>query len=66
MRFMGGGVRDYIFYSKSITGFVVALKSSEVQRSAFARFLGLFDFGLLQQYLPTGDVARCRRVTAHE
>src|SRR5712672_1904797 len=39
---------------------VVALKSGaaalEVQRSIFARFLGLFDFRLLQQYLPSTEV----------
>ena len=29
--------------------------SREVQRSTFARFFGLFDFRLLQQYLPVAD-----------
>jgi hypothetical protein len=32
--------------------------SREVQRSTFARFLGLFDFRLLQQYRPHPDIAR--------
>ena len=32
--------------------------SREVQRSTFARFLGLFDFRLLQQYLPRTDIRR--------
>lgn len=30
--------------------------SREVKRSTFARFLGLFDFRLLQQYLPIAEV----------
>jgi hypothetical protein len=30
--------------------------SREIQRSTFARFLGLFDFRLLQQYLPQADI----------
>ncbi|WP_375144125.1 helix-turn-helix domain-containing protein [Bradyrhizobium sp. Ash2021] len=42
------------FHSKSITdlrsGVEKRRSSREVQRSAFARFLGLFDFRLLQQY----------------
>src|ERR1700682_5427340 len=47
------------FHSKSITdlrsGIEKRRSSREVQRSTFARFLGLFDFRLLQQYLPKGD-----------
>src|SRR5438876_5311845 len=29
----------------------------DVQKSTFARFLGLIDFRLLQQYLPTADMS---------
>ena len=53
MRFTRGDVRDHI----DLRGGVEKRRSSrEVQRSTFARFLGLFDFRLLQQYLPTADI----------
>src|SRR5260370_561158 len=46
-------------HPKSITdlrsGVEKRRSSREVQRSTFARFLGLFDFRLLQQYLPCVD-----------
>jgi hypothetical protein len=57
MRFARGDVRDHIVSSKIVHGLppsgVEKRRSSrEVQRSTFARFLGLFDFRLLQQYPP--------------
>jgi hypothetical protein len=52
-RFTRGDVRDHILHPKSITdlrsGVEKRRSSREVQRSTFARFLGLFDFRLLQQ-----------------
>ena len=38
--------------------------SGEVQRSTFARFLGLFDFRLLQQYLPIAEVTSTYSITS--
>src|SRR5450755_1280985 len=65
MRFTRGDVRDHIVSSKSITGLGSGVEkrrsSREVQRSAFARFLGLFDFRLLQQNLPRADMAPSAR-----
>jgi hypothetical protein len=56
MRFARGDVRDHIVSSKSITDLRSRVEkrrsSGEIQRSTFARFLGLFDFRLLQQYPP--------------
>src|SRR4029078_12301747 len=47
-------------HPKSITdvrsGVEKRRSSGEVWRSTFARFLGLFDFRLLQQYRPEADV----------
>jgi len=61
MRFTRGDARDHIASSKMITdlrsGVEKRRSSREVQRSTFARFLGLFDFRLLQQYLPLPDSA---------
>jgi hypothetical protein len=60
MRFTRGDVRDHIASSKSITdlrrGVEKRRSSREVQRSTFARFLGLFDLRLLQQYRHEADV----------
>ena len=61
MRFTRGEVRDHIgLFKIDHASFVTALKKSrsdrEARRSTFARFLGLFDFRLLQQYLPEGDI----------
>src|SRR3984893_466744 len=52
------------FHSKSITdlrsGIEKRRSSREVQRSTFARFLGLFDFRLLQQNRRHADcIGRC-------
>ena len=47
-----------MFHPKLITD-LRRRSSREVQRSTFARFLGLFDFRLLQQYLPKAEM-RCR------
>jgi hypothetical protein len=48
------------FHPKSITdlrnGLEKRRSSREVQKSTFARFLGLFDFRLLQQYRPEADI----------
>ena len=53
MRFSRGDVRDISFNLKSITdlrsGVEKRRSGKEVQRSTFARLLGLFDFRLLQQ-----------------
>jgi hypothetical protein len=61
MRFTRGDARDHIASSKMITdlrsGVEKRRSSREVQRSTFARFLGLFDFRLLQQYLPTSAIS---------
>ena len=55
MRFMRGEVRDHIVSSKIDHGLRSGVeKQRSRERSAFARFLGLFDFRLLQQ---------CRHVT---
>jgi hypothetical protein len=65
MRFARGDVRDHIVSSKSITDLRSRVEkrrsSGEVQRSTFARFLGLFDFRLLQQYRIDGQAERFRR-----
>jgi hypothetical protein len=49
------------FHPKSIThlrnGVEKRRSGREVQGSTLARFFGLFDFRLLQQYLPETDVA---------
>ena len=49
-----------VSHPKSITdlrsGVEMRRSSREVQRSTFARFLGLFDFRLLQQNLPETDI----------
>ena len=73
MQFARGDVRDHIVSSKNRSRTsVVALKrdaAGEVQRSAFARILGLFDFRLLQQYRHFSDIARCpdpRPLCAHK
>src|SRR6266404_2951127 len=70
MRFARGDVKGTIsFHPKSITDLRSGAKERcsrrEAQRSTFARFFGLFDFRLLQQYrhktdmpLPKPDV-RC-------
>src|SRR5258706_12598918 len=60
MRFTHSDVWGTISYRpKSITGLRRGIEkrrsSRELQRSTFARFLGLFDFRLLQQYLPGTD-----------
>jgi len=61
MPFAHGDVRDHIvsFRIDQQTS-VVALQSDgsnrEAKRSAFARFLGLFDFRLLQQYRHETDL----------
>ena len=39
-----------------IRGAAERRSNREVQRSTFARFLGLLDFRLLQQYLPGADI----------
>jgi hypothetical protein len=61
MRFTCGEVRDHIVSSKSIThlrnGVEKRRSGREVQRSTLARFLGLFDFRLLQQYPPEAVIA---------
>ena len=61
MRFARGDVRDHIVSSKSITDLRSRVEkrrsSGEIQRSTFARFLGLFDFRLLQQYPPNSGHA---------
>src|SRR6476660_781284 len=48
------------FHSESITdlrsGAAERCSNREAQGSTFARFLGLFDFRLLQQYLPKPEV----------
>ena len=60
MRFTRGDARDHIASSKTITDLRSGVEKQrgggEVQRSTFARFLGLFDFRLLQQYLPKAEV----------
>src|SRR5205823_13476063 len=61
-----------LFHPKLITdlrrGVERRRNSREVQRSTFARFLGLFDFRLLQQYLPTAEVGSSieERMTQHD
>ena len=67
-RFTRGDVRDHIVSSKidhgPRSGVEKRRRSREVQRSTFARFLALFDFRLLQQYLPEAEVAgACSRVS---
>jgi hypothetical protein len=61
MRLARGDVRDHIVSPKidhgPRSGVEKRRGSREVQRPTFARFLGLFDFRLLQQYLPIGDIA---------
>jgi hypothetical protein len=32
-----------------------------IEASAFARFSEMFDFGLLQQYRPTGDICEMKK-----
>ena len=60
MPFAHGDVRDHIVSLESITdllsGAAERRSSKEVQRSTFARFLGVFYFRLLQQYLPAAEV----------
>jgi hypothetical protein len=60
MRFTRGDVRDHIVSSKIDhwpSGVEKRRSSREVERSVFARFLGLFDFRLLQQYRSKAEVA---------
>jgi hypothetical protein len=61
MRFTSGDVIS--FHPKSITdlrsGAENRRSGKEVRRSAFARFLALFDFRLLQQYRHFSDMGRC-------
>jgi hypothetical protein len=60
MRFTRGDVRDYIVSSKIDHGYRRGAKERrrrrEAQRSTFARFFGLFDFRLLEQYRPEPNV----------
>src|SRR5258707_14130827 len=61
MRFRRGDVRETIsFHPKSTTdlpsGAEKRRSGRDVQKSTFARFLGLIDFRLLQQYLPETDL----------
>ena len=72
MRFTRGDVRDQSVHPKSITdlrsGVEKRRRSREVQRSTFVRFLGLFDFRLLQQNLPRRNsriAASVVQITAH-
>jgi hypothetical protein len=61
MRFTRGDVRTISFHPKSITDLRNGAKERcsrrEAQRSTFARFLGLFDFRLLQQYRHKADIS---------
>src|SRR5258707_4139564 len=54
------------FHPKSITDLRSGAKERcsrrEAQRSTFARFFGLFDFRLLQQYLPQAAVSICSKL----
>jgi hypothetical protein len=54
MRFASGDLGDHIVPSKIDqdlpTGAEKRRSSRKIQRSTFARFLGLFDFRLLQEY----------------
>src|SRR4029434_7833662 len=69
MRSARGDVSDHIVSSKSITDLRSGVErrrgSREVQRSTFARFLGLFDFRLLQPYRPGADIEYGRCEQAH-
>ena len=58
MRFTHGNVRDpYRFVQNRSRSSAEKRRSSRnVKRSTFARFLGLFDFRILQQYLPGADI----------
>jgi hypothetical protein len=60
MRFTRGDVTDHIVSSKIDhrlrSGIEKPRSSREVQRSTLARFLGLFDFRLLQQYRSKADL----------
>src|SRR5689334_7657311 len=59
MRFTRRDVRDHIVSSKSITDLRSGTEKPrgrrEAQRSTFARFLGLFDFRLLQHGVIPGS-----------
>src|SRR5258705_12023331 len=61
MRFTRSDVRDISFHPKSTTDLPSSAEkrrsSRKVHRSTFARFLGSFDFRLLQQYLPRAAYA---------
>src|SRR5258705_5350460 len=60
MRFTRSDVRDISFHPKSITDLPSSAEkrrsSRKVHRSTFARFLGLFDFRLLQHNPPEAAV----------
>src|SRR5712672_4563110 len=66
MRLKNGDVRDHIVSSKidqgPRSGVAKQRSSREVKRSTFARFLGSFDFRLLQQYLPEAEVAPMKQL----
>jgi hypothetical protein len=62
MRFTRGEVREpYRFIQNRSRTSVTALEGDAAgeksKRSALARFFRLFDFRLLQQYLPIGDIS---------
>jgi len=60
MRFTRGEVRDHIVLSKidhaSRNGVEKRRSDRVARRSTLARFFGLFDFGLLQQYRRLSDL----------
>jgi hypothetical protein len=59
VRFASGDLGAISFHPKSITDLASGAEkrrnSRKIRRSTFARFLGLFDFRLLQQYPPIPD-----------
>jgi hypothetical protein len=65
MSFMRDDVRDHIVHPKSITdlrsGVEKRRSGREVSKSTFARFLGLFNFRLLQQYRHETDMPTALR-----
>ena len=68
MRSARGDVRDHIFYPKTTMDLRIGpsgrCSGQVIETSAFARFSEMFDFGLLQQYLPEAEVKQTQSTLA--